>query len=75
MKRETDTTWTELGPPLRGNTSRDLFRAHARALARVQQRDEREEAIDEVRGAFVETAMASWRTDAHLMAAGLVLAT
>jgi hypothetical protein len=74
MKRGTDTTWTELGPPLGSNTSRDLFAAHARALARVQQEDEREEAIDEVRGIFVETAMAPGRTDTHLLAAGLVLA-
>jgi uncharacterized protein DUF4338 len=74
MKRETDTTWTELVPLLISKTSRDLFAAHARALARVQEGDEREEAIDEVRVAFVETARASGRTDAHLLAAGLVLA-
>lgn len=73
MKHETDPTWTELGPQLKSNISRDLFAAHARALSRVRQRDEREEAIDELRTAFIQAAT-SGRTDARLLAAGFVLA-
>src|SRR5438876_8944334 len=75
MTQEKDSSWTELRPPLRSKVSREDFSAHARALARVRKDDEYEEAVDEVRGSFIENVRSSGRSDRQvLLAAGLVLA-
>jgi hypothetical protein len=74
MTLEMGTSWTELGPPLRSKASRDAFSAYARSLARVQKDRESEEAVDEVRGSFIESVRSSGDSDGQiLLAAGLVL--
>jgi hypothetical protein len=74
MIQETATSWTELRPPLRSAASREAFSSHARALARVHENNESEEAVDEVRGPLIQNVMSSGRSDRQiLMAAALVL--
>jgi len=74
MTHRTDTPWVKLRPPLRCKASREVFLAHARALARVRKDDEYEEAVDDVRGSFTESVRSSGRSDRQvLLAAGLVL--
>src|SRR5262249_30011178 len=74
MTSEKDTSWTELQPPLRSNASRKDFADFARALARVR-RDEKEEAIDQLRRSFADLTKSSTRAERQaLLAAGLVLA-
>lgn len=75
MTQEMDSSWTELRPPLRNKASREVFSAHACALARVPTNNEYEEALEEVRGSFVESVRSSRRSDRQiLLTAGLVLA-
>lgn len=74
MTPETETSWTDLDPALSSKPSRDAFVEHARALAKVPEDDEREDAIDELRAAFVARVRATKRADRQaLLAAALVL--
>ena len=75
MTHRTDTSWTELRPTLRKKSSREDFRAHARALARIERGENLEEAVDELRCAFAGAVTSSAPTDRQfLLAAGHVLA-
>ena len=75
MKIEMGTPWTELRPPLRSKASRDAFREHARTLSGISKDEENEEAVEEARTQFGESARASKRADRQaLLAAGLVVA-
>src|SRR5262249_14465791 len=75
MTRAAVTSWIELRPPLATKASREAFSAHARSLARVHKDDEYEDAVDEVRGSFIESLKSSARLDSQvLLAAGLVVA-
>jgi hypothetical protein len=66
--------WTEFGPLLRNKRSRDVFLAHARALARTPHDDEQAQAIDELRDLFVEHVSSSRSAERQsLIAAALVL--
>jgi len=74
MTTETEIPWTKLKPALSSKPSRDAFVEHARALAKVPQDDEREEAIDELRAALIARVRASKRVDRQaLLAAALVI--
>ena len=73
MMHEKDTSWTELRPPLLSKPLRD-FAEFARALARGQRDEEEDEAIEDVRCSFVDTAKSCTRIERQaLLAAGLVL--
>lgn len=76
MTRATSSnSWTELRPPLRSNSSRDIFLCHARTLARAQKCENFDEAIEEARESFSAEVRASNRVDKQpLLAAGFVLA-
>jgi hypothetical protein len=74
MTLETETTWTELRPELSTKPSRDAFVEHARALKKIRLDDDREDAINEVRAAFIARTRATTRGDRQaLLAAALVL--
>lgn len=75
MNRARSNPWTELRPPLRSRSSRDIFLNHARALARAQKGEDSDESIEETRESFSEHVRASDRVDKQvLLAAGFVLA-
>lgn len=75
MTRARSNSWTELRPPLRSKSSRDIFLSHARALARAQKLEDSDDSIQEVRESFSEDVRASDRVDKQaLLASGLVLA-
>src|SRR5688572_22798731 len=75
MTRATSNSWTELRPPLRSNSSREIFLGHARTLARAQKCQNLDEAIEEARESFSTEVRASNRVDKQpLLAAGFVLA-
>src|SRR5438270_613356 len=74
MTPGTETSWTLLKPTLSSKPSRDAFVEHARALTKIPQDDDREEAIDELRAALVTRAQVSKRADRQaLLAAALVV--
>jgi hypothetical protein len=67
-------TWTTLEPPLSSKASQNAFVEHARALAKVCQRERTEEAIEKARCEFVAEVTACRRSDRQaLLAAGLVI--
>jgi hypothetical protein len=75
MTHKTGTSWTGLRPPLCSKASREAFSAYARALARAQKDNEYEDAVDQVRGSFIESVRSSGPSDQQiLLSAGLVLA-
>jgi hypothetical protein len=78
MKADKEREWTTLSPTLEeGKRSQRLtteFAAHARAIAKVPRDEAYEEAIDELRSAFVDGAkLSGWPERQALIAAGLVL--
>jgi hypothetical protein len=74
MTCKTDTSWTDLRPPLRSAVSRVAFMGCARALVRASRDEEPEKAIEEVRRAFIGGLGSCVRSDRQvLLAAGLVL--
>ncbi len=67
-------TWTALRPKLRSAASNAAFVAQARALAAASKDGDAEDAIDEVRAAFIDGTQSCKRADRQaLLAAGLVL--
>src|SRR5262245_37310596 len=68
-------TWTCLKPAVRSPKGRALLVDHARALARASRGEEPEQAIDELRAAFVDRVRSSARAEAStVLAMGLVIA-
>lgn len=66
--------WTTLEPPFSSKPSQNAFVEHARALAKVCQRECSESAIEKVRGVFVAEVTTCRRGDRQaLLAAGLVM--